>query len=48
MHYNKIRHLELLKRSQDFKSQGKLLFKENPEEYVELSEYNIAVKRYIS
>jgi hypothetical protein len=44
---NQKRHIELLKGSQDFKNQGKNLFRENPEEYFELSEYNIAVERHI-
>jgi hypothetical protein len=47
MNYNQKRHIELLKRLQDLESQGKLLWKENPEEHLELSEYNIAVERHI-
>lgn len=47
MNYNRNRHLELFKRSQDLENQGKFLLKENPEEYLELSEYNIAVERHI-
>ena len=39
MNYNQKRHIELLKRSEDFKSEGKIFFKENPEEYLELSKY---------
>jgi hypothetical protein len=45
--YNQKRHIELLKRSQDLKNQGKNLFQESREEDVELSEYNIAVEEYI-
>ena len=40
-------HLELLKRSQDFKNQGKNLFLENREEDFELSKYNAAVAEHI-
>lgn len=44
MKYNKKRHIELVKRSQDLKNQGKNLFLENPEEDSELSKYNIGVE----
>jgi len=44
MIYNQQRHIQLLKRSQDFKDQGKWLYKESPEEDLELSSYNIAVE----
>jgi len=37
--YNKIRHLELLRRFLDFKKQGKDLYKENRDEYFELLHY---------
>ena len=47
MIYDQKRHIELLKRSQDLKNQGKNLFHESREEDVELSEYNIAVEEYI-
>jgi len=47
MTYNQIRHIELLKRSQDLKNQGKNIFIENPEEDFELSEYDIAVEKHI-
>ena len=47
MIYDQKRHIELLKRSQDLKNQGKNLFQESREEDVELSEYNIAVEEYI-
>lgn len=39
MTYNKIRHLELLRRFLDFKNQGKDLYKENRNEYMELLHY---------
>nr|WPV76466.1 hypothetical protein [Naviculales sp.] len=45
--YNKTRHIELLKHSQDLKNQGKNLSLENRKEYLELSEYNIAVEEHI-
>lgn len=47
MIYNQQRHIELLKRSQDFKDQGKSFYKESPEESLELSSYNAAVERNI-
>ena len=36
MIYNQQRHIQLLKRSQDFKDQGKSFYKESPEESLEL------------
>jgi hypothetical protein len=47
MIYNQKRHIQLLKRSQYLKNQGKNLFIENQEEDFELSEYNIAVEKHI-
>jgi len=47
MTYNQKRPIQLLKRSQDLKNQGKNLFIENREEDFELSEYNIAVEEHI-
>lgn len=47
MIYNQQRHIQLLKRSQDFKDQGKWIYKESPEEDLELSSYNIAVEQNI-
>ncbi len=47
MTYNQKRHIQLLKRSQDLKNQGKNLFLENQEEDFELSQYNIAVYQHI-
>ena len=47
MIYNQQRHIELLKRSQDFKDQGKSFYKESPEEYFELSSYGAAVEENI-
>ena len=43
MTYNKIRHLELLKRFLDFKNKGKDLYTENRDEYMELQEYRCAL-----
>ncbi len=48
MTYNKIRHLELLKRFLDFRKQGKDLYSENQDEYMELSEYRSALYHHIS
>ena len=50
MTYNKIRHLELLRRFLDFKNQGKNiydLYLENRDEYTELQEYRCALYHYI-
>ena len=47
MTYNQKRDIQLLKRSQDFKNQGKDLFLENQEEYFELAKYNTAVAEQI-
>lgn len=47
MTYNQQRHIQLLKRSQDFKNQGKSFYKESPEESLELSSYNVAVEEKI-
>ena len=47
MTYNKERHKELVRRSQDLKNQGKNLFLENPEEDFELSKYNIGVEEQV-
>lgn len=47
MTYNQKRHIQLLKRSQDFKNQGKDLFIENREEDFELSKQNTAVAEHI-
>lgn len=47
MIYNQQRHIQLLKRSQDFKDQGKSFYKESPEESLELSNYNAAVEENI-
>ena len=44
MDYNKKRHIQLLKRFQDLKNQGENLFRENPEEYLELSSYDVALE----
>ena len=47
MIYKKQRHKQLVIRSQNLKSQGNSLFRENPEEYSELLDYEIAVKEQI-
>ena len=47
MIYNHQRHIQLLKRSQDFKNQGKSFYKESPEESLELSHYDVVVEQYI-
>ena len=47
MIYNKERHKQLVIRSRDLKNQGKTLFRENPEEYSELLDYQIAVEEQI-
>jgi hypothetical protein len=47
MTYNQKRHIQLLKRSQYLERQGKFLFRENPEEYLELSEYKISGEKHI-
>ena len=47
MIYKKERHKQLVIRSQDLKNQGKTLFRENPEEYSELLDYEIAVEEQI-
>ena len=47
MSYNQQRHIQLLKRSQDSKDQGKSFYKESPEEFLELSSYNVAVEQNI-
>jgi len=45
--YNKIRHLELLRRFLDFKKQGKDLYTENRDEYLELLHYQSKLQDYI-
>ena len=47
MTYNRNRHLELLKRSQYFKNQGKSFYRESTHEYLELSKYEGAIQSYI-
>jgi len=47
MIYKKERHKQLVIRSRDLKNQGKTLFRENPEEYSELLDYNIAVEEQV-
>ena len=47
MTYNKIRHLELLRRFLDLKNQGKDLYRENRNEYMELKEYKCALYHHI-
>jgi len=45
--YNKVRHLELLRRFLDFKKQGKDLDTENRDECLELSRYQSKIQNYI-
>ena len=47
MIYKKEKHIELLKRSQDLKNQRKNLFRENPEAYSELLNYEIAIEEQV-
>lgn len=47
MIYNQQRHIQLLKRSQDFKNQGKSFYKESPKESLELSHYDVGVEQHI-
>ena len=47
MIYNQQRHIQLLKRSQDFKNQGKSFYKQSRDESLELSHYNAAVEQHI-
>jgi hypothetical protein len=47
MSYNQERHLQLLKRSQDFKNQGRSFYTESPEECSELRIYNGFVEEHI-
>jgi hypothetical protein len=47
MTYNKIRHLELLRRFLDFKNKGKDLYTENRDEYMELLHYRGRLEDHI-
>jgi hypothetical protein len=47
MTYNRNRHVELLKRSQDFQNQEKSLSQKSINEYLELSKYEGAIQSYI-
>ena len=47
MTYNQNRHIELLKRSQDLKKQGKSFYQESTDEYLELSKYEGTIQSYI-
>ena len=47
MTYNRNRHVELLKRLQDFKNQEKSLSQKSRNEYLELSKYEGAIQSYI-
>lgn len=47
MSYNRIRYLELLKRSQNLESLGKYLYKENEEDSLELCRYEGAIQEHI-
>jgi hypothetical protein len=46
MNYNLTRHSKLLKRSQDLKNQGKSLYRENEEDYLELCEYRATLEEH--
>lgn len=47
MIYKKERHKQLVIHSRNLKNQGKTLFREDPEEYSELLDYNIAVEEQV-
>lgn len=47
MIYNQQRHIQLLKRSQDFKNQGKSFSKQRTDESLELSHSKAAVEQHI-
>lgn len=47
MNYNQNRHLELLKRSQDFEKLGKIFSKEDFKNYLEFLKYQGAIDEYI-
>ena len=47
MKYNCEEHIQFLNYQQELKNQGKTLFRENPEEYSELLDYEIAVEEQI-
>ena len=47
MTYNQKRHIQLLKRFQDLKNQGKSFYQESTDEYLELSKYEGAIQSYI-
>ena len=47
MTYNRNRHVELLKRSQDFKNQGKSFYQQSINEYLEFCKYQGAIQSYI-
>jgi hypothetical protein len=47
MIYNQQRHIQLLKRKQDFKDQGKSFYKESREEDLELCSYNVVIEQNI-
>lgn len=47
MNYNQKRHIELLKRSQSLKNEGKSFYYESLSEYLEFSKYQGAIQSYI-
>ena len=47
INFNKIRYIELLKKEEIFKNQKINFYKENPEEYEELSSYKIILENQI-
>lgn len=47
IHYNRKRHIELLKRQEDFINQEKSFLKTNRQEFLELAKYGAAVEDHI-
>ena len=47
MNYNQIRHLELLRRLQDLEKQGRSLYDENQDDYLELLDYRATVQEHV-
>lgn len=47
MTYNKKRHIELLKHSENLKNLGKSFYQESKDEYLELSKYEGAIQSYL-
>ena len=47
MTYNRMKHVELLKRSRDLEKQGKSLYHQNQEDHLELLKYGAALENHI-